>query len=134
MAALLEDETLRQRDRRAKATVKAASASRIGKEHAMDAIRLGMTDFSVSPIALGTWELGGEWGTFSEQRAIKTIRRARELGINLFDTAQGYGFGASERLLGRALRAELDTHRETIVIATKGGLRMTGDGLVRDAS
>jgi aryl-alcohol dehydrogenase-like predicted oxidoreductase len=100
----------------------------------MDAIRLGMTDLSVSPIALGTWELGGEWGTFSEQRVSKTIRRARELGINLFDTAQGYGFGASERLLGRALRTELDTHRETVVIATKGGLRMTGNGLVRDAS
>jgi aryl-alcohol dehydrogenase-like predicted oxidoreductase len=100
----------------------------------VDAVTLGMTDLSVSPIALGTWELGGEWGSFSERNAITAIRDARELGVNLFDTAQGYGFGASERLLAQALRAELDTQRETIVIATKGGLRMTADGLVRDSS
>jgi aryl-alcohol dehydrogenase-like predicted oxidoreductase len=62
------------------------------------------------------------------------MHRARELGINLFDTAQGYGFGASERLLGQALRGELDARREAIVIATKGGLRMTDAGLVRDSS
>jgi aryl-alcohol dehydrogenase-like predicted oxidoreductase len=100
----------------------------------MDAVRLGMTGLSVSPIALGTWELGGEWGTFDEQRAIDTIRRARQLGVNLFDTAQGYGFGASERLLAAALRPELHARRHEIVIATKGGLRSTGHGLVRDSS
>lgn len=100
----------------------------------MDNVKLGMAGLSVSPIAFGTWELGGEWGTFSERSAIEAIRHARELGINLFDTAQGYGFGASERLLAQALRAELDTHREDIVIATKGGLRMTDNGLVRDSS
>ncbi len=69
-----------------------------------------------------------------QRDAIGAIRHARELGINLFDTAQGYGFGASEQLLGQALRDELDTNREAIVIATKGGLRMTGNGLVRDSS
>ena len=100
----------------------------------MDAVTLGMTGLSVSPIAFGTWQLGGEWGSFSERSAINTIRDARELGINLFDTAQGYGFGASERLLAHALRAELDTRRDEIVIATKGGLRMTDSGLVRDSS
>jgi aryl-alcohol dehydrogenase-like predicted oxidoreductase len=100
----------------------------------MKNMRLGMTGLSVSPIAFGTWELGGEWGTFSERDAIEAIRHARELGINLFDTAQGYGFGASERLLAQALGAELGTHREAIVIATKGGLRMTDKGLVRDSS
>ncbi len=100
----------------------------------MDAVTLGMTDLVVAPIAFGTWELGGEWGTFSEPTAIDAIRHARELGINLFDTAQGYGFGASERLLAHALRAELDAHRDAIVIATKGGLRMTDNGLVRDSS
>lgn len=56
------------------------------------------------------------------------------MGVNLFDTAQGYGFGASERLLGRALRDDLDNRRDEVVIATKGGLRMTHDGLVRDSS
>lgn len=100
----------------------------------MDNVKLGISGLSVSPLAFGTWELGGEWGTFSERDAIEAIRHARKLGINLFDTAQGYGFGASERLLGQALRAELDSNREAIVIATKGGLRMTEHGLVRDSS
>ena len=59
---------------------------------------------------------------------------ARELGVNLFDTAHGYGFGASERVLGKALRDDLANRRDEVVIATKGGLRMTDDGLVRDSS
>jgi hypothetical protein len=97
-------------------------------------VDLGSTGLKVSPIAFGTWELGGEWGEFDERAAIAAIRQARELGVNLFDTAQGYGFGASEQLLGRALRDDLDKRRDEVVIATKGGLRMTEDGLVRDAS
>ncbi len=101
---------------------------------ALEYVRLGMTELKVSPIAFGTWELGGEWGTFDENAGVEAIRIARELGVNFFDTAQGYGFGASERLLGRALRDDLDNRRDELVIATKGGLRMTEDGLVRDAS
>ncbi len=97
-------------------------------------VALGMTELKVSPVAFGTWELGGEWGRFDEDEGIAAIRHAREMGINLFDTAQGYGFGASERLLGRALRDDLDHRRDEVVIATKGGLRMTDEGLVRDAS
>ena len=93
-----------------------------------------MTGLEVSPIAFGTWQLGGEWGEFDEQQAVAAIRQARELGVNLFDTAQGYGFGASEQLLGRALRDDLDKRRDEVVIATKGGLRMTDDGLIRDSS
>ncbi|HUA12535.1 MAG TPA: aldo/keto reductase [Solirubrobacteraceae bacterium] len=100
----------------------------------LEHVRLGMTELSVSPIAFGTWELGGEWGSFDEDKGIEAIRNARELGVNFFDTAQGYGFGASERLLGRALRDDLDNRRDEVVIATKGGLRMTDEGLVRDAS
>jgi aryl-alcohol dehydrogenase-like predicted oxidoreductase len=64
-------------------------------------VRLGMTDLDVPPIALGTWQLGGEWGSFDEDEGIAAIRHARELGVNLFDTAHGYGFGASERVLGK---------------------------------
>jgi len=93
-----------------------------------------MTDLEVSPIAFGAWQLGGEWGEFDADEGIAAIRHARRLGVNLFDTAQGYGFGASERLLGSALREDLDHRREELVIATKGGLRMTDDGLVRDSS
>jgi aryl-alcohol dehydrogenase-like predicted oxidoreductase len=100
----------------------------------LPAARLGKTDLEVSSIAFGAWQLGGEWGGFDEQQAIAAIRHARTVGVNLFDTAQGYGFGASERLLGQALREDLDERREEVVIATKGGLRMTDDGLVRDSS
>jgi aryl-alcohol dehydrogenase-like predicted oxidoreductase len=100
----------------------------------METVALGMTELKVSRIAYGAWELGGEWGSFDENAAIATIRHARERGITLFDTAQAYGFGASERMLGQALRDDLDRHREELVIATKGGLRMTDRGLVRDSS
>jgi hypothetical protein len=93
-----------------------------------------MTNLQVSPICFGTWQLGGDWGSFDERDAISAIRHALELGVNLFDTAQAYGFGASERLLGRALAPELRSRRDEVVIATKGGLRRSGDGVVRDAS
>jgi aryl-alcohol dehydrogenase-like predicted oxidoreductase len=100
----------------------------------MDEVTLARTGLRVSPIAFGAWQLGGEWGEFDETEAIAAVRHARDLGINLFDTAQAYGFGASERFLGRALRHELDAHRDDVVIATKGGLRLGDDGLVRDSS
>lgn len=101
----------------------------------MDAIRLGMTGLEVTPVCFGTWQLGGEWGEYDERRAIAAIQAARELGINFFDTAQAYGFGRSEEVLGRALADELASDRDSIVIATKGGLRPSesGDGIVRDS-
>jgi aryl-alcohol dehydrogenase-like predicted oxidoreductase len=86
-------------------------------------ITLGRTGLEVSRIAFGTWQLGGEWGSFDEAAAIDAVRRARDLGITLFDTAQAYGFGASEHLLGKALRPELRGDRDGVVIATKGGIR-----------
>jgi aryl-alcohol dehydrogenase-like predicted oxidoreductase len=95
---------------------------------------LGMTNLKVSRIAFGTWQLGGDWGGFAEDEAKAAIRRARELGVTFFDTAQAYGFGASERLLGDALRDELRGNRDELVIATKGGLRRTDTGVTRDAS
>jgi aryl-alcohol dehydrogenase-like predicted oxidoreductase len=104
------------------------------KTSALRRVRLGATDLEVFPIAFGSWELGGEWGRFDQDEGIAAIRHARELGVNLFDTAQGYGFGASERVVGNALRDDLDSRRDEVVIATKGGLRMTEDGLVRDSS
>ena len=73
----------------------------------MKTTTLGQTGLHVSRIAFGTWQLGGEWGRFDEDAAISAIRRARELGVNFFDTAQAYGFGASEHILGKALRDEL---------------------------
>jgi aryl-alcohol dehydrogenase-like predicted oxidoreductase len=94
-----------------------------------------MTDLHVSPICFGTWQLGGDWGGFDERDAVAAIRHALELGVNIFDTAQAYGFGASERLLGRALASELRSRRDDLTISTKGGLRPDErGGIVRDAS
>lgn len=98
----------------------------------MRTVTLGATGMRVSRVAYGTWQLGGDWGSFDEDAAVAAIRHTRELGINVFDTAQAYGFGASERLLGKALRDELARDRESVVIATKGGVRPDGGG--RDAS
>src|SRR5262249_17237462 len=101
----------------------------------MDRVRLGASGLLVAPISLGTWQLGGEWGSVDEREAERTVRGAWELGVSLFDTAQGYGFRASERLLGRALADELRGRREEVVLATKGGLRLDADdAIVRDSS
>jgi aryl-alcohol dehydrogenase-like predicted oxidoreductase len=94
--------------------------------------RLGKTELQVSNIALGTWAFGGDWGSFDEEEAKGTIRRAVECGVTLFDTAQGYGFGISERLVADALWKVV--RRQDVVVATKGGLRMDGDRLLRDVS
>ena len=96
--------------------------------------RLGMTDLEVSPIASAPGSSAASGAQFDEGEAIAAISQARDLGVNLFDTAQGYGFGASERVLGQALREDLDHRRHEVVIATKGGLRMADEGLVRDSS
>ncbi|TAM65914.1 aldo/keto reductase [Mycobacterium sp.] len=100
----------------------------------MRSITFGKTGLEVSRLAFGTWEFSSDWGHADEDAAITMIRRARDLGINFFDTAQQYGFGESERILGKALRPEFTRARDELVIATKGGLRKTDTGLVRDAS
>lgn len=88
---------------------------------------LGKTGLEVSRIAFGTWQLSGEWGSFDERQATDAIRHARELGVNFFDTAQAYGFGRSEEVLGNALRDELNRNRDGLVIATKGGINPGGE-------
>src|SRR5256885_12619944 len=99
---------------------------------AMKNIRLGRSELEVSPVAFGTWQLGGDWGATDEEAAVAAIGRAADRGINFFDTAQAYGFGASESLLAKALKGR---PRDQVVIAIKGGLRpMAGGGIERDAS
>ena len=99
----------------------------------MQQVMLGRSGLIVSRLAFGTWQLGGDWGATDVDQAVAAIRRAVEGGVTFFDTAQGYGFGRSERLLARALQI---VPREEVVIATKGGLRPTADGagVTRDAS
>jgi aryl-alcohol dehydrogenase-like predicted oxidoreductase len=101
----------------------------------MENIRLGRTELQVTPIAYGTWQFGGDWGRVDEEAAKEATRHALALGVNFFDTAHAYGFGASERILGRALAPELRERRDELVIGTKGGLRIDPErGLVRDSS
>jgi len=100
----------------------------------MDKVRLGRSELQVTPICFGTWQLGGDWGGYEEAQAERAIRAALEQGVNFFDTAEAYGFGRSERVLGRALAPELRGDRDSVVIATKGGLRATDDGVERDSS
>jgi aryl-alcohol dehydrogenase-like predicted oxidoreductase len=86
--------------------------------------RLGSTELPVSVVGIGTWQFGGEWGrdyTVAEVRDI--LDRARELGINLLDTAECYGDHLSERLIGEAIEGR----RDEWFIATKFGHRYLGD-------
>ncbi len=79
---------------------------------------LGRTGWQVSAISLGCWGIGGQWGPVEEDTALAVLRRAFELGVNLYDTADAYGLGRSEELVGQAF-AKSD--RESIFIATKVG-------------
>lgn len=79
--------------------------------------KLGRSELEVSVVSMGCWGIGGGdvWGKQDEEEAIEAIRLALDLGINFFDTAEGYGDGASERLLGEALEGR----RNKAVVATK---------------
>ncbi|QNK79366.1 aldo/keto reductase [Nakamurella sp. PAMC28650] len=73
----------------------------------------------VGRVGLGTWQFGSrEWGYgdgYASNAAADIVHRARELGVNLFDTAEIYGTGKSERILGKALGAE----RKDVIVASK---------------
>ena len=82
---------------------------------------LGRTERPVSVIGLGTWQLGADWGEVSETAALEVLRAAVESGVTFFDTADVYGDGRSERLIGR-FRAE--NPELPIMVATKMGRRV----------
>jgi aryl-alcohol dehydrogenase-like predicted oxidoreductase len=94
---------------------------------------LGKTGIKVSEIGFGAWAIGGTaeasgtpfgWGRTNDDESLATIRRARDLGVNFFDTADSYGFGRSESLLGIVL----SRRRNDVVIATKVGVVRTSAG------
>jgi aryl-alcohol dehydrogenase-like predicted oxidoreductase len=91
------------------------------------------TSLKVSPVAIGTWAIGGwMWGGTDEAESISTIRAALEHGINVIDTAPVYGFGRSEEIVGKAI-AEAGL-RSRVLVATKGGLEWQGGKVFRNAS
>jgi aryl-alcohol dehydrogenase-like predicted oxidoreductase len=96
--------------------------------------QFGSTGMHVSRICFGTWAFGGEWGEQDLLANKAAVRTALDLGINFFDTAQAYGFGVAEQFLKEALQPEIRSKRHDLVLSTKGGLRQSGDQLVRDSS
>jgi aryl-alcohol dehydrogenase-like predicted oxidoreductase len=108
----------------------------------MQARKLGWTDLEVSPLGLGCWAIGGPtqfrgsqfgWGEIDEAEAIRAVHAALDGGITFVDTADIYGTGRSERILGQALAGR----RDRILVATKFGLTFdeyTGNMTGRDAS
>ncbi|NGQ96249.1 aldo/keto reductase [Brevibacillus sp. SYP-B805] len=84
---------------------------------------LGKTNLTVSVIGIGTWQFGGEWGkSFSQPEVDQIIGRAKELGINLIDTAECYGDHLSEQMIGHAIKRE----RTEWIVATKFGHKFHG--------
>jgi aryl-alcohol dehydrogenase-like predicted oxidoreductase len=82
---------------------------------------LGETGMRVSEISLGTWAFGGDWGTVGGDDAYAALNRAIDLGVNFLDTADVYGDGRSEKLIGRLLK---DRPSDEILVATKAGRRL----------
>ncbi|HKB44820.1 MAG TPA: aldo/keto reductase, partial [Chitinophagaceae bacterium] len=87
--------------------------------------KFGNTDLLVSEIGFGAWAIGGSamigntaigWGDAKDDESKKAIHRSLDLGINFFDTADIYGLGHSEKLLG-----ELLGNKKDVIIATKVG-------------
>ena len=100
--------------------------------------KFGNTDLHVSEIGFGAWAIGGEarvgnlpigWGPADDTVSVSAIRAAIDAGINFFDTADFYGLGHSETLLGETLRGNKD-----VIIATKVGHRTINDSFVLDYS
>src|SRR5690349_21166117 len=88
---------------------------------------LGRTGEQISEVGFGCWAMGGVWwgGGFTDDDTLAAARRALELGINLFDTADIYGFGHSEEVMANLLRER----RKDIFLATKCGVRWENDNV-----
>ncbi|MGN9793143.1 aldo/keto reductase [Streptomyces sp. OZ13] len=82
---------------------------------------LGRTGRNVSVVGLGTWQLGADWGDVADEDAIAVLDAAVESGVTFFDTADVYGDGRSEQLIGRYLSERPDAG---VFVATKMGRRV----------
>lgn len=90
----------------------------------------GQTGIEVSAIGVGCWEIGGGYGSIEEQEFIAAVHTALDLGITCFDTAEAYGFGASERSLAKAL----GERRKDAIVVTKFGIGYKEAPNYRDSS
>ncbi len=98
--------------------------------------KFGKTDLTVSEIGFGAWGIGGPamvgttaigWGDVKDETSTKALKKSFELGINFYDTADFYGFGHSEELIGKVFG-----NRDDVVIATKVGHRVENQEIVLD--
>jgi aryl-alcohol dehydrogenase-like predicted oxidoreductase len=93
---------------------------------------LGSTGWQVSEISFGAWGIGGGWGTVDDTVSLQALHKALDLGVNFIDTADVYGDGRSEKLIGQVLR---ERKGERIYVATKAGRRLSpheADGYNRE--
>lgn len=84
----------------------------------MERRRLGGTDLELSVIGLGTWVFGGRWGGADDAASLAACHAALDAGVNWIDTADIYGQGRAERIVGRAVRER----RDEVIVASKGGV------------
>lgn len=96
------------------------SQNAVTTNQAMPRRRLGRTGREVSAVGFGAWAIGADWGPVDDAASLAALHAAVDAGVNFFDTADAYGDGRSERLIGRLLR-ERD---EDLVVATKVGRRV----------
>ena len=82
--------------------------------------KLGKTNFQVSEVSLGAWQIGAGWGDVSNEDAIRVLNAAIENGVNFIDTADVYGDGRSERIIAQVL----GDRKEEVFVATKAGRRL----------
>jgi len=96
--------------------------------------KFGNTDLVVSEIGFGAWGIGGPamagdipigWGEVNDDESIKALKKAFDRGINFYDTADFYGLGHSEELIGKVFG-----NRDDVIIATKVGHRLTDDNSI----
>ncbi|MFL5334262.1 MAG: aldo/keto reductase, partial [Geminicoccaceae bacterium] len=81
----------------------------------MQTRRLGKTGYEVSEIGFGAWAIGGSWGETDDDQSLAALNAAVDAGVNFIDTADVYGDGRSERLIGRLLQER----QERLYVATK---------------
>jgi len=92
----------------------------------MRRVPLGSSGLEVGAVGFGAWGLSGDYGPADDRESIAALQRTIELGANLIDTADEYGGGGNERLVGRALAGR----RAEAVVATKAGIVRGHDGAV----
>lgn len=86
----------------------------------METTILGRTGRETSVVGQGCWQFGGDWGDVSDDTALSVLHTAADNGITMFDTADVYGDGHSEELVGRFLRERGD---DSLFVTTKLGRR-----------